>query len=81
YIRTRMTANNAFPMPGLMEADRAAALILRAIADRRVRVAFPWWVAGVARATALLPPATLARVLGRVRGKALLRDDSRAPGL
>ncbi len=32
YIRTAMTARNRFPMPGLMDADRAARIILRAVA-------------------------------------------------
>jgi hypothetical protein len=50
-----MTAANGFPMPGLMEPDRAAAIMLRGIAAGRVRVAFPWWIAAGARLAALLP--------------------------
>jgi NAD(P)-dependent dehydrogenase (short-subunit alcohol dehydrogenase family) len=56
YVRTPLTAANRFPMPGLMAADRAAAIMLRAIAAGRVRVAFPWWIAAGARLVALLPP-------------------------
>ena len=44
YIRTAMTARNRFPMPGLMDADRAARIILRAVAAGRIRVIFPWWM-------------------------------------
>lgn len=51
YIRTAMTASNRFPMPGLMDADRAARIILRAVAARRVRLIFPWWM-GSPRASA-----------------------------
>jgi NAD(P)-dependent dehydrogenase (short-subunit alcohol dehydrogenase family) len=70
YVRTAMTARNRFPMPGLMDADRAAAIILRGIAAGRVRIAFPWWVAGLARLTGLLPPRLAGVLLSRAPGKA-----------
>jgi short-subunit dehydrogenase len=63
YVRTPMTDRNRFPMPGLMDADRAAAIILRGVAAGRVRVAFPWWIAAAARLTGLLPPALTGRLL------------------
>jgi NAD(P)-dependent dehydrogenase (short-subunit alcohol dehydrogenase family) len=56
FIRSPMTEQFSFPMPGLMSADRAAQIILRSIAAGRVRVAFPWWVAMGARVGGLLPP-------------------------
>jgi NADP-dependent 3-hydroxy acid dehydrogenase YdfG len=56
YVRTAMTARNRFPMPGLMDAEPAAAIVLRGLAAARVRVAFPWWMAAAARLTGLLPP-------------------------
>jgi short-subunit dehydrogenase len=56
YVRTAMTSKNPFPMPGLMDADRAAAIILRAIAAGRRRVVFPWWMGFAARILGLLPP-------------------------
>jgi len=77
YIRTPMTAANRFPMPGLMDAERAAGIILRGVAAGRVRLAFPWWVAGAARLTGLLPPRLSGALLGRAPGKAGL---SAAPG-
>jgi len=55
FIRTPMTARFAFPMPGLMSAERAADIILRGIAAGGVRVAFPWWMAAGARIGGLLP--------------------------
>lgn len=63
YIRTAMTARNDFPMPGLMDADRAAAIILRGIAAGRVRLAFPWWLAAAGHVAGLLPPSVLGRLL------------------
>ena len=62
YIRTPMTEGNEFPMPGLMDSDRAARLILRAVAAGRRRVTFPWWMGLLARTGGLLPPAVLERL-------------------
>ncbi len=67
-----MTAANRFRMPGLMDADRAADIILCGIAAGRVRVAFPWWMAGVARVAGLLPPRVIGALLGGQPGKASL---------
>jgi len=41
FVRTPMSAVNDFPMPLLMDADRAAALTLRGLAANRGRIAFP----------------------------------------
>jgi short-subunit dehydrogenase len=76
YIRTAMTADNRFPMPGLMDADRAAGIILRGIAAGRRRLIFPWWLGLLARATALLPPRLSASLLSRAPGKAGLPNIS-----
>jgi hypothetical protein len=68
-----MTAPNRFRMPGIMEADRAATIILRAIVARRVRVAFPWWIALAARLGGLLPPRLLAALAVNQRDKPALQ--------
>jgi short-subunit dehydrogenase len=70
YIRTAMTARNRFAMPGLMDADRAARIILRGIAAGRVRVTFPWWMALAARSAGMLPPSVLAALMRGRPGKA-----------
>lgn len=69
YIRTAMTARNRFPMPGLMDADRAARIILRAVAAGRIRVIFPWWMGLAARIAGLLPPRLVGAVMARLPGK------------
>jgi len=52
YVRTPMTAVNRFPMPFLMDADRAARIIRRGLNRNKGRIAFPWpmalggWLAG-----------------------------------
>ena len=56
YIRSRMTAANDFPMPMLMDADRAARIIRRGLAKNRARIAFPWPVYAVAWMLGALPP-------------------------
>jgi NAD(P)-dependent dehydrogenase (short-subunit alcohol dehydrogenase family) len=74
YVRTGMTAANRFPMPGLMDADRAATIILRGIAAGRRRVVFPWWMGAAARVAGLLPPAWSGRLLAKAPGKDALPD-------
>jgi short-subunit dehydrogenase len=69
YIRTAMTAGNRFPMPGLMDADRAARIILAAAATRRRRVAFPWPIFAAARLMGLLPPRIIAAMLAGTEPK------------
>jgi NAD(P)-dependent dehydrogenase (short-subunit alcohol dehydrogenase family) len=64
YVRTRMTAGNDFPMPGLMEPEEAARRILGAVARDRVRVVFPWWMGMAARLGSLLPAGSMGRLLG-----------------
>ncbi len=70
YVRTPMTARNTFPMPGLMDADRAADVILRGVARGRARVAFPAGMALAARAAGMAPLALRNWAMGRVAAKA-----------
>jgi NAD(P)-dependent dehydrogenase (short-subunit alcohol dehydrogenase family) len=69
FVRSGMTAANDFPMPGLMDADRAAGLILHGVARGRRRVAFPWWMAAATRTADLLPIAVQSRIMERQRSK------------
>lgn len=55
FVRTAMTAKNAFPMPFLVEVDEAARLIVKGIASGRPVVAFPWPLATAMRASTVLP--------------------------
>lgn len=63
YIRTAMTDRNRFPMPGLMDAGKAAEIILRGVSAGKIRIAFPWWMAALARIGGLMPPHILGKLL------------------
>ncbi len=65
FVRTAMTANNRFPMPGILEPDLAAAIILRGVAAGRRRVVFPRWMGLLTRGAGLLPPRILGVAVGR----------------
>lgn len=60
FIRTAMTERYQFAMPGVMDADRAARIILRGVAKRRSTLVFPWWMGLAARLAGLIPPRMLA---------------------
>ncbi len=56
YIRTRMTEGNAFRMPLIMDADRAARIIRRGLERNRARIAFPRRLHFMVQLIAALPP-------------------------
>ena len=64
FVVSRMTAINKFPMPFLMDADRAARIIQNGIAANRGRVAFPWPTWALVWLLAMLPD-SWAEVLAR----------------
>ena len=70
YVRSRMTAANTFPMPLLMDADRAARIIRRGLAKNRARIAFPWPVYAVAWLLGVLPPCLIDPLMARLPRKA-----------
>jgi short-subunit dehydrogenase len=69
YVKSRMTAKNRFPMPFLMDADRAAAIIRRGLAADRPRIAFPWPTYATMWLAAALPQFLSDRIFGRLPDK------------
>ncbi|BBK31701.1 short-chain dehydrogenase [Allostella humosa] len=69
YVESPMTAVNRFPMPMLMSAERAAAIICRGLARDRGRIAFPWPVYAAVRLLAGLPIAWTDPLLRRLPRK------------
>jgi short-subunit dehydrogenase len=69
FIKSQMTASNKFPMPFLMEADRAARIVRRGLERNRPRIAFPWPMACIAWFIGILSPALIDPVLERLPKK------------
>ena len=61
FVRTPMTATNAFQMPGLLEAGDAARRMVRALHRRKKVFNFPWSMSLIMKLTAWLPDWVLAR--------------------
>jgi len=69
FVRSPMTDANAFPMPMLMDADRAARIILRGLARNRPRIAFPLPMYAAALLVQALPVAWSDRISGSLPAK------------
>lgn len=63
FIRTAMTAKHKVKLPFLMEVDRAAHLILRAIVRKKPVYNFPWQMALLLLLARTLPPALYDRIV------------------
>ncbi len=69
YVRTRMTADNRFRMPFLMDADRAAGIIRRGLARNRGRIVFPLRLYLLVRLLLALPMPLTDRMLRQMPKK------------
>lgn len=70
FVRTRMTEANDFPMPFLMDRERAADIIARGLAANRGRIAFPWPTHFSAWFASILPDFVAQWVLRQMPAKA-----------
>jgi len=64
FVITRMTAEAPFPMPFLMTAERASAIIRRGLARNKARIAFPFGTKAAVWFGSVLPGNWAARLLG-----------------
>lgn len=55
FVHSGITAQNHFPMPGIMPAEKAASIIARGLAKNKAIITFPWWLAWPAWLMACLP--------------------------
>lgn len=65
FVRTEMTAENAFYMPGLLDADEAGRRIVRALEQRRKVFNFPWQTTLLMKAVRWAPDWLINRMLPR----------------
>jgi len=70
FVVTPMTARNRFRMPFLMDAERAAEIMVRGLAHGKGRIAFPWPMYALVRLIAALPGPLVDRFVGRLPRKA-----------
>lgn len=69
FVRTPMTDANDFPMPFLMDVERAASLIVRRLRHNPARIAFPWPMAAAAWLAGSLPARLADLLLSRLPAK------------
>jgi short-subunit dehydrogenase len=69
FVKTAMTDVNEFPMPWLMDAEKAARKIVRALARRRKVYNFPWQMTLLTKFTRWLPDWVLAKSLKNYTGE------------
>ena len=69
YVRSPMTDVNDFPMPFLMDADKAAKIIRRGLERNKARIAFPWPMHAMVILLQALPPSWIDGIMGRLPTK------------
>ncbi len=69
YVATPMTAGNPYRMPFLLSAERAATLIVRAIAASRRFYILPWQMRWIGRLFSILPRPIFDRMLAEALRK------------
>lgn len=69
FIKTAMTAVNRFPMPFIMDAEKAAKIIRGNLKKNKGLIAFPWPMALMARIQNLLPDALMNKIYNAVPAK------------
>lgn len=69
FVRSRMTDANDFPMPLLMDAEKAAQVVRKGLAGNKARIAFPRRLWALVWLLAALPPGLTDRLLTRMPEK------------
>lgn len=79
FVESSITAANKFPMPFLMNADRAAWIIARGISRNRGRIAFPLITHSFAWFFSVLPDTLAAYFLARTPAKSTQNATEKLP--
>lgn len=70
FVRSRITDQNTCAMPMFMEADKAAKIIAKGIANNKGIIAFPWLLRFCAWFISILPNCISDKIYGRLPKKA-----------
>ena len=55
FVKSRITDQNKFVMPMIMEGEKAAKIIRKGLEHNKAIITFPWQIAALVRFYALLP--------------------------
>lgn len=65
FVKTPLTAQNDFPMPFLMEAEKAGRLTVRGLKARKFEIAYPWQFVTILKIMRILPYALYLKIIRR----------------
>ena len=80
FVKSRMTDVNNYPMPFMMEADKAARIIATGLAKNKGRICFPWPVHFFAWFLGILPDSLAQIILSRAPKKPSLQAQIKQSG-
>ncbi len=69
FVRTRMTEGNIYPMPFIMDADKAAGIIRKGLERDKARIGFPWPMYWMTWFLGAVPPAVTDWIFKRIPKK------------
>ena len=69
FIKSRITDVNGFPMPFLMETDKAVRIIIKGLERNKSRISFPWPTRFIAWFLSILPDFLAHKILARSPSK------------
>lgn len=69
FVKSRMTDVNDFPMPFLMETQRAVKIIRRGLDKNKSRISFPWQTAAIAWFFSMIPDVLAHKLLSKMPSK------------
>lgn len=69
FIKSRITDANGFPMPFLLDTDKAVRIIIKGLARNKSRISFPWPTRFIAWFLSILPDFLAHKILARSPSK------------
>lgn len=69
FVESAMTAANPFPMPFLLSAEAAAAVIAKGLEAKKMRISFPWPMVVLMQLLLAVPPVLRGKILAKAPEK------------